>query len=78
MENKPAKYVCGACGYVYDPEVGDEKNKVAPGTPFESRHGTDDAELPKSFGIFTGRSFNAGNAVCKSVPPPSRCRPKER
>ncbi|MBQ1418000.1 MAG: rubredoxin, partial [Firmicutes bacterium] len=27
MENKPAKYVCGACGYVYDPEVGDPANK---------------------------------------------------
>ena len=39
MENKPAKYVCGACGYVYDPEVGDEKNKVAPGTPIEDIKG---------------------------------------
>lgn len=39
MENKPAKYVCGACGYVYDPEVGDPANKVAPGTPFEEIKG---------------------------------------
>ena len=38
-ENKSAKYECGACGYVYDPEAGDEKNKVAPGTPFEDIKG---------------------------------------
>ena len=29
------KYVCTVCGYVYDPEVGDEDHGVAPGTPFE-------------------------------------------
>lgn len=29
------KYVCDACGYVYDPELGDPENGVAPGTPFE-------------------------------------------
>ena len=29
------KYVCGACGYVYDPEVGDPDNGIAPGTAFE-------------------------------------------
>ena len=29
------KYVCDVCGYVYDPEVGDEDSDVAPGTPFE-------------------------------------------
>ena len=28
------KYVC-PCGYVYDPEVGDPDNGVAPGTPWE-------------------------------------------
>ncbi len=28
------KYVCTICGYVYDPEVGDPDNGVAPGTPF--------------------------------------------
>ena len=27
------KYVCDICGYVYDPEVGDPDNGVAPGTP---------------------------------------------
>ncbi len=29
------KYVCTACGYVYDPEVGDPDSGIAPGTPFE-------------------------------------------
>lgn len=29
------KYVCTACGYVYDPEVGDENADIPPGTPFE-------------------------------------------
>ena len=29
------KYVCTVCGYVYDPEVGDPDNGIAPGTPFE-------------------------------------------
>ena len=29
------KYVCDTCGCVYDPEVGDPENGVAPGTAFE-------------------------------------------
>ena len=29
------KYVCGICGYVYDPKIGDPDNGVEPGTPFE-------------------------------------------
>ena len=29
------KWVCNACGYVYDPEVGDSEGGVAPGTNFE-------------------------------------------
>jgi rubredoxin len=29
------KYVCGVCGYVYDPEKGDSEGNVAPGTAFE-------------------------------------------
>ena len=29
------KYVCTACGYVYDPEVGDEDSGIAPATAFE-------------------------------------------
>lgn len=28
------KYVCGICGYVYDPEVGDPDAGVAAGVPF--------------------------------------------
>jgi len=30
------KYVCSICGYVYDPEVGDDSQGIAPGTPFEN------------------------------------------
>jgi rubredoxin len=29
------RYVCTVCGYVYDPEVGDETQDIEPGTPFE-------------------------------------------
>lgn len=29
------KYVCTACGYVYDPELGDPDSGIAPGTSFE-------------------------------------------
>jgi rubredoxin len=28
------KYVCGVCGYVYDPANGDSENDVAKGTEF--------------------------------------------
>jgi rubredoxin len=35
------KYECTACGYVYDPAVGDPDNGVAPGTPF--------AEIPEDW-----------------------------
>ena len=28
------KYVCDACGWVYDPAVGDPENDIAPGTAF--------------------------------------------
>lgn len=34
------KYEC-PCGYVYDPEVGDPDNGIAPGTPWE--------EVPESW-----------------------------
>lgn len=30
-----ARYVCEACGYVYDEENGDPENGIAPGTLFE-------------------------------------------
>ena len=29
------KYVCGVCGYVYDPAKGDKDGGVVPGTAFE-------------------------------------------
>ena len=30
------KYECQACGYIYDPQVGEEDNGVKPGTAFEN------------------------------------------
>ena len=30
------KYVCGPCGYVYDPADGDPDNGIDPGTAFEN------------------------------------------
>ena len=29
------EYVCTPCAYVYDPELGDPDNGIAPGTAFE-------------------------------------------
>lgn len=29
------KYVCGPCGYIYDPAEGDTDNDIQPGTSFE-------------------------------------------
>ena len=29
------KYVCGVCGYVYDPVKGDNDGGIPPHTPFE-------------------------------------------
>jgi rubredoxin len=29
------RYVCGPCGYVYDPAEGDPDNGIKPGTAFE-------------------------------------------
>lgn len=29
------KYVCTLCGFVYDEELGDPDNGIAPGTKFE-------------------------------------------
>ena len=29
------KYICTACGFVYDEELGDPDNGIAPGTKFE-------------------------------------------
>lgn len=35
------KYVCEICGWVYDEELGDPDNGIAPGTKFE--------DLPEDF-----------------------------
>ena len=35
------KYVCIPCGYIYDPEVGDDTAGIAPGTSF--------ADLPEDW-----------------------------
>ena len=37
-------YVCPACGYVYDPEIGDEDSGIPPGTVFDDI--PDDWECP--------------------------------
>jgi rubredoxin len=29
------RYECGACGYIYEPEKGDDKSDIAAGTAFE-------------------------------------------
>lgn len=30
------RYICDACGYIYDPEVGDPEGGVPAGTPFSA------------------------------------------
>ena len=39
-----AKYVCDACGWEYDEELGSPENGIAPGTKFEDL--PDDFECP--------------------------------
>ena len=34
-ETNMDKYICTVCSYVYDPELGDPENGIAPGTAFE-------------------------------------------
>lgn len=29
------KYLCEVCGYIYEPELGDQENNIKAGTPFE-------------------------------------------
>ena len=29
------KWRCSVCGYIYDPEKGDDDGDIKPGTPFE-------------------------------------------
>ena len=38
------KYKCEVCGYVYNPEEGDQDNNIPAGTAFE--------DLPNSFFLF--------------------------
>jgi rubredoxin/flavin reductase (DIM6/NTAB) family NADH-FMN oxidoreductase RutF len=35
IADKPAKYQCTVCGYIYDPEEGDPHAGIPPGTAFE-------------------------------------------
>ncbi len=35
QEVNSMKYVCDVCGWVYDEELGDPDNNIAPGTKFE-------------------------------------------
>jgi len=35
------KYVCSVCGYIYEENLGDPENGIAPGTKFE--------DLPEDF-----------------------------
>ena len=30
------RYVCGVCGYIYDPAEGDPDNGIDPGIPFKN------------------------------------------
>lgn len=39
------KYICGVCGYVYDPEEGDINVDIEPGTSFINL--PDEWECPK-------------------------------
>ncbi|MBQ2641176.1 MAG: rubredoxin [Lachnospiraceae bacterium] len=39
------KYKCAKCGYVYDPEKGDPRHGIAPGTRFEDL--PDDWKCPR-------------------------------
>lgn len=34
-EKKMDSYVCNVCGYIYNPDVGDQDNGIAPGTSFD-------------------------------------------
>ncbi len=34
-ELAPASYECPSCGYIYDPNKGESKNRTEPGTKFE-------------------------------------------
>jgi rubredoxin len=38
-KNELDKYRCSVCGYIYDPEKGDESSGIEPGTRFEELPG---------------------------------------
>lgn len=71
-KTKAAKYICTVCGEIYDPEKGDPKAGIPPGTPFE--------ELPDNWhcpvcgagkGMFEKmkeRSLRPGPALRRSRP----------
>lgn len=44
---KKRKYRCKKCGWIYDPEKGDPKSGILPGTPFEEL--PDDWVCPRCF-----------------------------
>ena len=44
FKEKIMKYVCDACGWIYDEEVGDAELGIQPGTKFEDL--PDDFECP--------------------------------
>ncbi|MBP7274709.1 MAG: rubredoxin [Kiritimatiellae bacterium] len=33
---RPIRYICINCGYIYDPELGDPDHGIPPGTSFEA------------------------------------------
>jgi rubredoxin len=35
MATSTRRWVCTACGYIYEPERGDPEAGIPPGTPFE-------------------------------------------
>jgi len=66
--NNMKKYVCTACGYVYEPEQGDPDSGIKPGTPFEEL--PDDWVCPvcgaaKSLFVEEGCAYKEQGVRCK-------------
>jgi len=62
------KYVCTACGYVYDPEQGDPDSGIKPGTLFDEI--PDDwvcpvCGAPKSMFVEEGCTYKEPGVRCK-------------
>ena len=59
------KFVCTVCGYVYDPEVGDPENDIAPGTPFEQlpEEPNDDGLINDNYDVLAGEISNEAGLV---------------